>query len=260
MDLLIKGKRALITGGSKGIGLGVARRLAAEGCAIVLVARSTDELAAASDRIRDEQACNVVTMSVDMSHRDAARKIVAAYPDVDIVVNNAGAIPTGSVERIDDQTWRDAWDVKVFGYIDMCRQYMPRMRQRRDGVIINIIGAAGETFDPDYIAGCAGNAALIAFTKALGASSINDGVRILGMNPGPVLTERLMASMRKRAADRLGDAERWREIAARMPGGRAAEVDEIAATVALLCSPVSAYSSGAVFNIDGGLASRHYVI
>jgi len=256
MDLGINNRRALVTGGSKGIGFAVARRLALEGCDVVLVARSGDELKLAADGIRTETGRGVDVLPIDLSERGAAANIVAAHPDIDILVNNAGAIPTGTLEEISDQTVRDAWDVKVFGYMDLCRHYLPRMRQRREGVILNIIGVAGEALDTKYIAGSVGNAAPIAFTKALGSTSMNDGIRVVGINPGPVLTERLMGRMKKRAAEQLGDADRWPEIASAMPGGRAAHVDEIAATAALLCSPLSSYTTGAVFNIDGGISNR----
>jgi NAD(P)-dependent dehydrogenase (short-subunit alcohol dehydrogenase family) len=257
MELGIKDKRALVTGGSKGIGFAIARRLALEGCHVVLVARSSADLDVAAREIGAETGREVEVLPIDLSDRQAAGRIVAAHPDIDILVNNAGAIPTGTLEQISDQAWRDAWDVKVFGYLDLCRHYLPRMKERRHGVILNIIGAAADMFDPAYIAGVIGNAALVTLTKTLGSTSLDDGVRVVGINPGPVLTERLMARMKKRAIDRFGDAQRWPEVASRMPSGRAAHVDEVAASAVLLCSPLSAYTSGAVLNIDGGLSNRH---
>jgi NAD(P)-dependent dehydrogenase (short-subunit alcohol dehydrogenase family) len=256
MNLEIAGRRALVTGGNKGIGFAIARRLALEGCDLVLVARSPDELKQASDKIHAESGRDVAVLPIDLAHRGAAAEIVAAYPEIDILVNNAGAIPTGTLDEISDQVMRDAWDVKVFGYIDLCRHFLPRMREHGAGVILNVIGVAGEMFETKYIAGCVGNAALIAFTKTLGATCIEDGIRVVGINPGPVLTERLMARMKKRASERWGDADRWPEIASSMPRGRAAHVDEIAATAALICSPLSSYTTGAIFNIDGGISHR----
>jgi 3-oxoacyl-[acyl-carrier protein] reductase len=256
MDLQINGRRALVTGGSKGIGFAIARRLALEGCDVVLVARSAAELETAAGKIRAESGREVAALPTDLGDADAAARILAAHPDIEILVNNAGAIPTGTLEQVGAQAWRQAWDVKVYGSIDLCRAYLPRMRERRNGVILNIIGAAGEMFDPGYLCGVVGNAALIAFTKSLGSNTLEHGVRVVGINPGPVLTERLLASMKKRAAERLGDAERWREIAAKMPSGRAAEVEEIAASAALLCSPLSAYTTGSILTIDGGISKR----
>ena len=260
MDLEIKGKKALLTGSSKGIGYAIAHRLAMEGCDVVLIARSKTELSDAAHQIRLDSGRTVEVMAMDLADRQAARKIAEAYTTIDILINNAGAIPRGSLEQLSDDVVRLAWDVKVYGYIDMCRHYLPLMRTRRDGVILNVVGAAGEMNDPNYFAGSVGNAALIALTKTLGSTSIEDGVRVVGVNPGPVLTERTLQSMQKRAADRLGVANRWPEIAARMPSGRAATVDEVAAISVLLCSPLSSYTSGSLINIDGGLSNRCPVI
>jgi NAD(P)-dependent dehydrogenase (short-subunit alcohol dehydrogenase family) len=259
VDLKIKGRTALVTGASKGIGRAVARRLALEGCNVVLVARSQNELASAAEAIRAEAGTQVAVLPMDLGVPGAAAAIAAAWPDIDVLVNNAGDIPGGTLEDVSDEMVRASWGVKVFGYMDLCRHYLPRMKQRRDGVILNVIGVAGEMVDAGYVAGCAGNAALIAMTKALGSTSIESGVRVLGINPGPVATDRMMKILHKRAAQSLGDAQRWPELQARLPAGRAADVDEIAAMAALLCSPLSAYTTGTVVNIDGGLSNRHSI-
>ena len=86
------------------------------------------------------------------------------YPDIDILVNNAGAIPGGSLLNVDEATWRKAWDLKVFGYVNMCRAFYALMQKRKRGVIVNVVGNAADTHDPEYICGVAGNAALTAFT------------------------------------------------------------------------------------------------
>ena len=144
----------------------------------------------------------------------------------------------------------------VYGHINMCREVYYRMKARKKGVIINIIGAGGERLDALYIAGATGNAALMAFTKTLGSVSIDEGVRVLGVNPGPVETERLEFLGRKRAQDRLGDANRWREFFQQMPLGRPATVEECTGMVAFLCSDHCSYMSGTIITIDGGLANR----
>jgi NAD(P)-dependent dehydrogenase (short-subunit alcohol dehydrogenase family) len=144
----------------------------------------------------------------------------------------------------------------VFGYIGLTRLYLQKMKARRSGVIINIIGAGGERLDYDYIAGAAGNAGLMALTRALGGTSPEFGVRVIGVNPGPVATDRLEVLGRKRAATLYGDADRWRETFANMPFGRAATCDEIAATVVFLASDLCSYTSGTIVTIDGGLTHR----
>ncbi len=130
------------------------------------------------------------------------------------------------------------------------------MKERRRGVIINIIGVGGEKLYAMYIAGAVGNAGLMALTRAIGAVSPDDGVRVVGVNPGPVMTDRIEVLGRKRAARLYGDESRWRESLAKMPFGRPASCDEIAAAVVFLASDLSAYTSGTIVTIDGGLAYR----
>jgi len=256
MDLDLGGRKALITGASKGIGRATARALAAEGCDLVLVARTAADLGQARDAIRAQHNVAVTPVPLDLSNGDAARGLARDFPDIDILVNNAGAIPTGRIGEIDEKRWRDSWDLKVFGYINMTRAFYAAMKTRGGGVIINILGVAGERLEASYIAGSTGNAGLIAFTRALGGASSADNIRVVGVNPGPIDTERLQGIMRKRAQERLGDTEKWRELYKPMPFGRAGTPEEIAHMVAFLASDLSAYTSGTVITIDGGAASR----
>jgi NAD(P)-dependent dehydrogenase (short-subunit alcohol dehydrogenase family) len=158
--------------------------------------------------------------------------------------------------EIDEARWRAAWNLKVFGYINMCRAYYAHMKKRQAGVIVNVIGAAAQTRDPDYICGVAGNASLAAFSQSLGSASVRDGVRVLAIHPGPVATDRLITLMRKKAQDRTGDAENWRDLVKPLPFGRAASPEEIASAVAFLASERSGYTSGSVVTIDAGISAR----
>jgi NAD(P)-dependent dehydrogenase (short-subunit alcohol dehydrogenase family) len=127
------------------------------------------------------------------------------------------------------------------------------MAARKRGVIVNVIGAAGQWLPPGYIAGATGNAALMAFTKALARGSHADGIRVVAINPGPVETKRLETMQRANAERDLGDPDRWREMFKAMPFGRPAKPTEIAAAVAFLASPLSGYTSGTVLTIDGAV-------
>jgi NAD(P)-dependent dehydrogenase (short-subunit alcohol dehydrogenase family) len=260
MDLGLKGRTALVTGGSKGIGLAIAKQLAAEGCGLHLVSRTRADLEAARSDIQARHVVAVSIHAVDMSARGSAEALGAECGDVDILVNNAGATPRGALDELDEDRWRKAFELKVFGYINLARVIYARMKARRRGVIINIIGNGGERVDYRYIAGAAGNAALMAFTRALGAGSIDYGVRAVGVNPGPVATERLVGLMQKEAEARFGDPARWREFEKDFPRGRSATVEEVAATVALLASDLSSYTTGTIVTIDGGMAHRGSLI
>ena len=252
MDLQLSGKRALITGGSKGIGRATAEVLAEEGMDLVLVARSADVLEATAQSIRASRQVQVQTIAADLSQDSEVLRVAQAAGEVDLLVNNAGAIPPGTLLSVDNDTWRKAWDLKVFGFISLCRQIYPQMAARKSGVIVNVIGAAGEKFPPAYIAGAAGNASLMAFTRALGHASQKDGIRVVGINPGATETERQTMLLKHRAQTELGDPERFRELLATNPFGRIASAAEIGYAVAFLASPRSGYTTGTILTIDGG--------
>jgi 3-oxoacyl-[acyl-carrier protein] reductase len=256
MDLNLRGRTALITGASKGIGLASAECLAAEGVNVILVSRTLADLDAARARIAGRHNVAVQVHAYDLSDSRNVDRLAAEHPDIDILVNNAGAIPGGDLQAIEEQRWRDAWDLKVFGYINMCRRFYAEMKSRRRGVIINILGMAGEKMDRGYIAGSTGNAALMAFTKALGGSAGDDGLRVVGINPGAIATDRLITMMRGRAKEHLGDEARWEELMQPLPMGRAGNPREIGVMVALLASDLSAYTTGTIITIDGGAANR----
>ena len=251
MDLHLTGKRVLITGGSKGIGRASAMALAAEGCDIVLVARDPAVLGETAEMVRSRHQVRVETVPADLSQTSDIARVASAAGEIDVLVNNAGSIPPGTLLQVDDARWRAAWDLKVFGFIGLTRALYPVLKGR-SGIVVNVIGAAGESFDPNYITGSTGNAALMAFTRALGKAAPADGMRVVGINPGPVATERMEMLLRARAERELGDPARWTELTAPMPFGRAASPEEIAAAVAFLASPRSGYTTGTILTINGG--------
>ena len=260
MELGLRGRKALVTGASKGIGRACAEALAGEGCDVVLVARTAADLESVRAGIAQQHNVAVRVFAADLSQSGNVDRLVAECPDIDILVNNAGAIPGGDIDAIDEQRWREAWDLKVFGYINMTRRFYARMRDRRRGVIVNILGAAGENPDFHYIAGSSGNASLMMFTRAMGGTAPKDNLRVVGINPGPVLTDRLQTLMRGRAEREFGDAGRWREYLAPLAFGRAATPQEIAHMAVFLASDRSAYTTGTIVTIDGGGSSRRSAV
>ena len=261
MELGLRGKKALITGASKGIGRACAEVLAEEGCDVTLVSRTAADLDTARAEIAGKHNVGVRVFALDLSDSKNVDKLAAENSDIDILVNNAGAIPGGDIDAITEERWRAAWDLKVFGYINMTRRFYAQMRARRRGVIVNILGAAGENPDFNYIAGSSGNASLMAFTRAMGGTAPRDNLRVVGINPGPVLTERLITLTKTRARDLLGDESRWEELMQGHAFGRAAKPEEIAWMVAFVASDrVSGYTTGSIITIDGGATSRRSAI
>ena len=253
MDLGLAGKRALVTGASKGIGRATAGVLAREGCDVHLVARNAGELAAFAAELSLSSGRRITYSALDLADGRNVERLCVEVTGLDILVNNAGAIPAGTLDSVDEASWRNAWDLKVFGYINLCRRVYADMRGR-GGVIVNVIGAGGERVSAGYVAGAGGNAALMAVTRALGSVSTRDRIRVVGINPGLIETERLVTMQRTHAARVLGDAERWREMLdPEFPPGRP---EHIADMVAFLASPRSSNTTGTVITIDGGMCAR----
>ena len=257
MDMKLSGKTVLVTGGSRGIGFACAMGFAAEGCAVHIASRSKESLEAARDKIRGRHNVPVEIHPADFSKGDAARAVVEAVGHADILVNNAGAIPRGDIFGMTEPKWREAWELKVFGYVNATRAMLVKMYARKKGVVVNVIGLAGESFNYDYVTGTMGNAGLMAFTRAVGSRSVEHGVRVVGINPPATRTDRMETQLRSTAQQKWGDAGRWQELTQHMPFGRAAEPDEVADLAVFLASERASYISGVVMTLDGGQAARH---
>lgn len=240
MDLGLKGKSVLVTGGSKGIGLACAQSFAAEGCRVHIAARDQERLASAARSLHAE----VKAHSVDLRDGAALRQLAKECADVDILVNNAGDIPGGTLETVDEAKWRHAWELKLFGFINLTRELYAPMKARKRGVIVNVIGMAGETHPYEYICGAVGNAGLAAFTKAMGKGSREHGVRVIGVHPPATRTDRIITLMKASAKARFGDESRYGELM-----GNVIEPSQVADMVCFLASPRAGQLSGVVVNL-----------
>ena len=245
MNLDLKGKSVLITGGSKGIGLACAKTFAAEGCRVHIASRNKATLESAAKAIRGE----IRMHATDLRDGNALRKLAEACADVDILVNNAGDIPGGTIEAVDEAKWRHAWELKVFGYVNLTRELFGRMKARNSGVIVNVIGMAGEHPSFEYVCGSVANAGLGAFTKAMGKGSTAFGVRVLGVHPPATRTDRIVPLMKAAAKEKLGDENRWEELIGTGSFGQMIEPEQVADMVAFLASPRAGKLSGVMVNL-----------
>ena len=260
MDLNIRGRRALITGASKGIGLAIAKTLAAEGVDVAIVARNGEALEREARALQDAHGVRAVPIAADLSKLDelqaAVATAVAELGGIDILVNNAGAIPAGSLGAVEDAEVHEAWELKLHGYMRMARALLPGMREQSWGRIINITGMAGIQPSAGYIFGGPANAALMNFTKGLALEAAKDGVLVNSVNPGPIQTERY----NEMAATRAGEAgistdEQIARQATGIPLGRVGRPEEVADVTAFLCSERCTFVAGAVVPVAGGVGS-----
>jgi NAD(P)-dependent dehydrogenase (short-subunit alcohol dehydrogenase family) len=248
----IAGAVALVTGASSGIGREAARRLAEAGATVVAHGRDAGRLAELS------RLTGATTIIADLAEPAEVQRIAAtaleAHGRVDILVNNAGSARTGEFLKLDDEAWLADWTLKFFGYVRMARAVLPEMAKHHAGVIVNVIGAAALNPRAGYMIGGAANAALNHFTKALAEEGAPHGVRVVGINRGPILTERLLG-MFGRSAEFAGKsaAEREAALGAMTPLGRVGQPEEVADLVAFLASERAAFIHGANVTIDGDI-------
>ena len=256
MNLNLEGKCVLVTGASKGIGLAIAKGFLSEGCDVHLVARSESALKDVTSQLNEVAQGGISYSALDLSKSENIPHLLNAAGPIDILVNNAGSIPGGDLQTIDEVRSREAWDLKVFGYINLSRAVYKQMSEINSGVIINVTGLAADRLDTNYIAGSSANASLNAFSRALGSNSFKDGIRCLAVSPGAVETDRLVTLMKTKAALELGSEDLWPDLLKGLPYGRAATTTEVADVVLFLASARASYLSGIVVNVDGGHSSR----
>ena len=256
MKLDLDGKTAVVTGASMGIGKAVADALAAEGCHLHLVARNRETLQSLADELTARHGVNVTIQPLDLAVTANQDALAEQAIQADILVNNAGNIPSGELDTFTDESWRAGWELKVFGFINLSRHFYTAMKARGAGVIVNVIGAAGVRMDAAYIAGSTGNAALNAFTKALGARSVDFGVRVVGINPSLTDTPRAERIVQFREGLDPDNPDVRQNLLNGLPFGRMCTAAEIAAMVAFLASDQAAYMSGTVVDVDGGQCAR----
>ncbi len=257
MELGLKGKVVLITGGSKGIGLACAQGFQAEGARVAITSRSADNLAAATKTLSATGEAPF-TFAADMVDPEASVRLVDAVEQalgpIDILVTSAGAAKRTPPDELTPAAWRAAMDAKYFSYVFPIDAVIKRMGKRGRGVVVNVIGAGGKVASPPHLAGGAANAALMLVTAGLANAYAAKGVRVVAVNPGLTLTDRMQEGFKVDAKMGGIDIEEVRKRAtARLPLGRIAEPREIADTVVYLASERASYVTGAIVAMDGAV-------
>jgi NAD(P)-dependent dehydrogenase (short-subunit alcohol dehydrogenase family) len=251
MNLDLDGRRVLVTGGSKGIGLACAKAFLAEGARVAIASRSEANLAAARTALG-----GVMTLAADFADAAAARAVVdrveAQLGPIDILVTSAGAARRTPPDELNPAAWRAAMDAKYFTSINAIDPIVKLMAARGRGAIVNIIGNGGKVASPIHLPGGAANAALMLATVGLANAYAAKGVRILGINPGLTKTTRVAEGMQAEASRQgISEEEALRRSVDRIPLGRLAEADEIAAVVVFAASPRASYLTGTIITMDG---------
>jgi NAD(P)-dependent dehydrogenase (short-subunit alcohol dehydrogenase family) len=258
MDLELKGKVAVITGGSVGIGLAVARGLAKEGVNLVLCAREEKRLREEAEGIAKTFGVKAVAVRADVALAADVERVAAetekAFGGADILINNAG---TGSNEKImdaPDSKWQYYWDLHVMAAVRLSRGLVPGMRRRGGGVIVNNASICAKQpldYEPIYNTS---KAALMMFSKCLSYEVIKDNIRVNCVNPGLVLTPDWKKTARQLTADKGGDWKGYLDGIARenAPIDRFASPEELADFFVFLCSPRASYCVGSTYYVDGG--------
>lgn len=252
----LEGKVAVVTGGSRGIGRAIARRLAAEGSDVVIAARSEGTLQSTAKDISGATGRRVEPVSADLSTiegcealHDAATRL---FGDIDILVNCAGATKSGPFLELSDETWQEGFDLKFFGAVRLSRLFWPQLKASH-GSVVNIVGGMARTPNPGFAIGGAVNAALANFGKALAGLGLVDDVNVNTIHPGQVQTERLTEMMTDQAAAQGKTPDQVLEETIQRQGiRRLGTPEDIAELAVFLCLPQARHIQGTAISVDGG--------
>ncbi|MGB6537075.1 MAG: SDR family NAD(P)-dependent oxidoreductase [Xanthobacteraceae bacterium] len=257
MDLKMTGKKAIVTGGSEGIGKAITWSFAREGVDVAICARRKEPLEAAAAEISRATNRQVVPITADLTKpADAAnfvKKAHEALGRIDILVNNAGAAPGGVIEHLSEEEWASALQLKFMGYVRCMKHVLPIMQKQKKGRVVNVVGNDGVKVSYWEVAPGAANAAGQNLTLSLASQYGKDNISFVCVNPGPVRTERWAGLVKAMARDMdISVAEADKLAPSSIPLGRIAESEEVANLVTFLASDLAFFVNGTMIEIDGG--------
>lgn len=261
MDLGLAGKKALITGGSKGVGLAIANALAEEGCDVAIGARNRTPLLAAGEKLA-AHGRQVISIVTDFSFEEGCKEFVDEAAEeldgIDILVNNVGGLSPGKLETISDDQWQNLVDVNLLSFVHTSKHATPHLKQSQAGRILNISGMSGRMYIQGALSTTLTNAAINGLTKQLAGELAPAGVTVNNLCPGLVLTDTWMqraedmAKLRGCTPEEVIDS-----FASQAMLGRAAKPEEVGWAAAFLVSERAGVITGATLEIDGGLG-KHF--
>src|SRR6202163_2378708 len=257
MDLAMTGKKAIVTGASEGIGKAITLAFAREGVDVAICARRKEPLEATAAEIAKATGAKIFPIPADLTKPADAENFVkkahAALGRIDILVNNAGSSPGGVLEHLTEEDWAQSLQLKFMGYVRCMKHVLPIMRQQKKGRVVNLIGNDGVKASYWEIAPGAANAAGQNLTLSLASQYGRNGISFCAVNPGPVRTERWDGLVKAMSRDMKLSYDEANQLApSSIPLGRIAEVDEVAALVVMLASPLMHMVNGTQIEIDGG--------
>jgi NAD(P)-dependent dehydrogenase (short-subunit alcohol dehydrogenase family) len=250
------GKVVVVSGGSRGIGRGIAAAFAAEGASTVLAASSQANLAAAADAIAKSGAKRPDVVAADLRREEGCdnvlRFVTERHGRCDILVNSAGATRAGAFQNLADDVWQDGFALKFFGCVRLCRLFWPMLKNAR-GHVVNVIGGAARTPDPEFLIGGSVNAAMHNFTKGLSVLGKRDGVNVNAILPGMTETERVEQLFKQRAEASGTSVDQVRDALIAKDGlARLGKPEDVAALALFLCSERARHIQGTAIAVDGG--------
>jgi len=251
-----EGKVVVVSGGSRGIGRGIGAAFAREGAHVVLVSSSAEKLAAAADAIAATGAGKPFTVAADLREIKGCEAVFEAvrttFGRCDVLVNSAGATKAGGFVQQPDSDWQDGFALKFYGAVRLCRLFWPMLKDAQ-GFVVNIIGGAARTPDPEFLVGGAVNAAMANFTKGLSGLGKRDGVNVNAILPGLTETERVEQLFQQRSAVMNISPQEVRELAIKKEGiRRLGKPEDVAELALFLASERARHIQGTSIAVDGG--------